>query len=97
MINKGVYDKRFIWNPSNCECECEKACDVSEYLDYENCKCRKKLVDKLIDECIETIEEVKLAKTTLTENENSYKCSSCIVYTVLFWIFFTINVGGIGA
>ena len=97
MINKGVYDKRFIWNPSNCECECDKACYVSEYLDYENCKCRKKLVDKLIDECIETIEEVKLAKTTLTEDENSYKCSSCTVYTVLFWIFFTINVGGIGA
>ena len=34
---------------------------------------------------------------TLAENENSYKCSSCTVYTVLFWIFFTINVGGIGA
>ena len=63
-----------------------------EYLEYENCKCRKKLVDKLVDECSETIEEVKLA-----ENENSYKCSSCTVYTVLFWIFFTINVAGIGA
>ena len=40
---------------------------------------------------------MKLAKITLAENENSYKCSSCTVYTVLFWIFFTINVGGIGA
>ena len=66
-------------------------------LDCENCKCRKKLVDKLVDECTETVEEVKLAKITLAENENSYKCSSCTVYTVLFWIFFTINVGGIGA
>ena len=58
---------------------------------------QKKLVDKLIDECTETVEEVKLAKITLAENENSYKCSSCTVYTVLFWIFFTINVGGISA
>ena len=90
-------DKGFIWNPSNCECECDKACDVGEYLDYENCKCRKKLVDKLVDECTETVEEVKLAKITLAENENSYKCSSCTVYIVLFWIFFTINVGRIGA
>ena len=40
---------------------------------------------------------MKLAKITLAENENSYKGSSCTVYTVLFWIFFTINVGGIGA
>ena len=33
--------------------------DVGEYTDYENCNCRKKLVDKLIDECAETV-EVKL-------------------------------------
>ena len=75
------------------ECECDKACDVGEYLDYENCKCRKKLVD----ECTETAEEMKLPKITLAKIENSYKCTSCTVYTVLFWIYFTINVGGIGA
>ena len=97
LIDKGVFDKRFIWNPSNCECECDKACGIGEYLDYEDCKWRKKLIDKLVDECTETVEEVKLGKITLAENENSYKCSSCAVYTVLFWIFFTINVGGIGA
>ena len=57
---------------------------------------QKKLVDKLFDECTETVQEVKLANITLAENENSYKCSSCTVYTV-FWIFFRINVGGIGA
>ena len=66
-------------------------------MDYKNCKCRKKLVDKLIEECTETIEEVKLAKITLAENKNSYKCTSCTVYTVLFWTFFTINVGRVGA
>ena len=49
LIDKGIRDKRFIWNPSNCECECDKNCDIGEYLDYENCKCRKKLVDKLMN------------------------------------------------
>ena len=97
LIDKRVCDKGFIWNPSNCECECDKACDVGEYLDYENCKCRKKLVDKLVDEYTETVEEVKLDKITLAKNEKIYKCTSCTVYTVLFWILFTINVGGIGA
>ena len=58
LIDKGVCDKGFIWNPSNCGFECNKACDIGEYLDHENCKCRKKLVDKLVDECTETIEEV---------------------------------------
>ena len=41
LIDKGVYDKRFIWDPSNCERECDKLCDIGEYLDYKNCKCRK--------------------------------------------------------
>ena len=93
LVANGVCDKWFIWNPSNCECECDKACDVSEYLDYENCKCRKKLVDKLVDECAETVEEVKLAKITLAKNENKYKCNSCTLYIVLFSILFTINLG----
>ena len=61
LIDKGICHKEFIWNPSNCECECHKTFDIGEYLDYENCKCRKNLVDKLIDEFTETIEEVKLA------------------------------------
>ena len=65
LIDKGIREKGFIWNPSNYECGCDKNCDFSEYLDYENCKCRKNLVDNLIDECTETIEEVKLANTTI--------------------------------
>ena len=40
---------------------------------------------------------MKLAKIILAENENSYKCSSCTEHIVLFWIFFTINIGEIGA
>ena len=96
MIDKGVCDRGYIWNPSNCECECDKSCDVGEYLDHENCKCRKRLVDNLVEECNEIVEEVKLAKITLAENENKYKCSSCMLHIALFSILFTINVG-IGA
>ena len=36
---------------------------------------------------------MKLAKITLAENEDSYKRSSCTVYTVLMVVFFTINIG----
>ena len=86
-------DKGFVWNHSNCEYECDKACDIGEYLDYEHCKCRKKLVDKLVDEFAETIEKVKLAKITLAENEISSKCSSCTVYIVLMIVCFTISTG----
>ena len=95
LVDKSVCDKGYIWNPSNCERECDKSCDVGEYLDYENCKWRKRLIDKVVNECAETDEEVEPAIMTLAENENSYKCSSCTVCTVLFSIFFTINFDGI--
>ena len=31
-----------MWNPSNCNSECDKSCNKREYLDDKNCKCRKK-------------------------------------------------------
>ena len=96
LIDKGSCDKGFILNPSNCECECDQSCGVGEYLDYLNCKCRKKLVDKFVDECSENIDEVELAKITLAEHENEYenvcKCS-CTLYIMLLSIIFTINIG----
>ena len=39
LIDKGICVKGFIWNSSNFECECNKNCDFSEYLDYKNYKC----------------------------------------------------------
>ena len=43
FTDKGTCVKKFIWNPSNyeCECECDKSCDIGEYLDYKNFKCKK--------------------------------------------------------
>ena len=55
LIDKGVCDKGYIWRPSNCEwcdksiSECNKSYDVGEYLDYKNCRCRKRLADKLVE------------------------------------------------
>ena len=52
-------DKGFIWNRSNCECECDKLCYIRTCLDYKNCKCRKRIIDKLVEECSENIYENK--------------------------------------
>ena len=62
-------------------------------MDYKNCKFRKNLVHKLIDECTKTIEEVKLANITIVENENDYKYGSCKVYIVFIRVVFTIFTG----
>ena len=90
LIDKEVCDKGFIWNPSNCECGCSRSCNIDQYLDYSNCKCRTKLIDPLIEECTENNDETKLVNITFTENENNYEHSSCKVYIVLMTVNFTI-------
>ena len=93
-LTKGICSKVFIWNPSNWECKCDKSCDVGEYLDYANCKCRKILIDKLVEECTENIDEVKIAKITLMEStEDENKCKSLYaIYVVLIAIVFTLEL-----
>ena len=47
------------------------------------------MVEKLIEECNENIEETSFVKIKSTK----CKSNSCILYIVLFSIFFTINIG----
>ena len=68
LVGKGIYDKVFNWNPSSCECECDKSCDVGEYFDYKNFKCRKRLVDKLVEKCNENIDGKKLHPNKIIYN-----------------------------
>ena len=93
LIDKGVGDKGYAWYLSNCECD--KSYDVGEYLDYENCKCRKMLVDKLVEECTKTIDEAQLAEIALFKHGN--ECVCCYtVFIVLAVIVLTVSIG-IGA
>ena len=59
---------------------------VGEYLDYKNCKCRKRIIDKLVEECSKSIYE---NETSDIISLNVYKkaCNSCMVYMVLFVVF----------
>ena len=95
LIDRGMCDKGFIWNPSNCECECDKSCDIGEYLDYKNCKCRKKKIDKLIEECSENIDENKMLYIEtlhIISSSDNKTSDSCIVYIVLFSVFLIMNI-----
>ena len=74
LNDKGVCNKRSIWNPSNNECEYDKSCDFGEYLDYENRKCSKKSVDRLVEECTESVDEDKIAEMNLFQHGNKHAC-----------------------
>ena len=68
-------DKRFKQNSSICDCECDKSCDVGEYLDYKKQQVQKKLVDKLVEECNENIDKKELLPNKMICNStlNDYK------------------------
>ena len=89
LIDKETCDKGFIWNPSNCECECDESCDIGEYLDYKNCRCRKIIIDKLVEECSENIDgnEMLYNETfdviPLSDNKTSNSCVVYILFSVL--------------
>ena len=36
-----------MWNPRTCECQCDKQCQSSQYLDHKNCICKIKLIGRV--------------------------------------------------
>ena len=62
-----------------------------EYLDYKNWKYRKRLIDKLVEECNENIDESEMIYND-TLNEYRNVCGSCTAYIVLLVIFFMISI-----
>ena len=74
LINKLVCDIEYRSNPSTYACECDKYCEVGQYLDYNNCVCRKKSIDDLIELCTSIVDiEIKngtdiFTSSTVTKN-----------------------------
>ena len=82
-------------NASNCDCECGKSCDIEDYLDYKNCMCRKKISDKLVEECSENIHGNELLYNEtldIISSSDNKTCDSCIVYVILFSMFLIISI-----
>ena len=46
-----------MWNPSICECQCDKWCKQGQYLDHKNCACKNKLIGRVTEECTSVINE----------------------------------------
>ena len=71
-----------LTNPS--ACECDKFCDVDEYLDYVNCKYRKKLTDQLVEECSADIDGNKMTcNTNYGFGLNEKACKTYMLYVIL--------------
>ena len=75
--------------------------NIREYLNYENCKCRQRLIDKLVKNYIENIDEstVIYNKALNVIPLKNYKkiCSSCqrsscTIYIALLVMFFMVSL-----
>ena len=65
---------------------------MGQNLDYKNCKCRKELISKLVEECSENIDENEMIYNK-TVNDYGKVCNSCkVVYIVLIAIFLIISI-----
>ena len=97
LIDKGVCDKGFIFNPNNCKCECDKSCNNSQYLDYLDCKCKKKIIDLIVEKLSMSIEydDDKTKIVNITDNKtkivNKTVENSCKVYIILTIVVIAIS------
>lgn len=51
LIGVHVKISNYTWNPGTCECECNREFRTGKCLDLKNCKCQKRIFDKLILHC----------------------------------------------
>ena len=100
LIDKERCDKGSAFNTSNCGCECDRSCDIGEYLDHKNCKCRHKIAGALVEKCSKNIDKNEMicnqnlntiSLNAITLNDNKILCSSCTLYIVLFAVLLVIS------
>ena len=89
LIDKGRCDDEFVWNPIIFECEYHESCDAVEYLDYANCKCRKRIIGRVVEWCDEDIDGSEMVYNGIL-NDYGRVCKSCTLYIALLIIKFII-------
>ena len=60
-------EKDYMWNPSTCNSECNKACKIDEYLDVKDCSCEIRLIGKLVFEYEN--EKLNVTETSLDDKK----------------------------
>ena len=38
----------YMWNPSMCDCKCNKSCKIGECLNAKKCSCTKHVIGKFV-------------------------------------------------
>ena len=73
-----------MWNPSTCECQCDKWCKSGQYVDHKNCICKNKLIGRVIEECTSVINE------TMINNKDNITNNTYLILFIVFLIGFIV-------
>ena len=88
LIDKSACDRGFIFNPRNCKCECYKLCNTSQYLDYLDCKYKKKIIDLIVEKCIEYDDDKTKIVSITVEKVYIILTIVAIVISTVYSIYF---------
>ena len=82
-----------MWLPSTCDCECNKACKIGEYLDMKCCSCKKRVFGNLLL----VFEDAILNATEVTEKEfncttSVFHKNNCLIHTMLLVIIYLLLI-----
>ena len=90
LVDKGACNKGYIFDPSNCKCECDNLNidNTSQYLDYLDCQCKKKIIDLIVEKCTEYDNKTKIVNKTDNKTDNKIIVTktvknSCKAYIIL--------------
>ena len=78
-----------MWNPSTCECQCDKWCKQGQYLDHKYCVCKNKLIGRVIEEFTSVINEIMINNKDNITNNNTY-----LILFIVFLIGFIVFLIG---
>ena len=74
------YRDDYMWNPRTCDCECWKAFNIGEYLNFKNWSSKKHLIGKLVLESEDEI--LNTTETSLDDKKVTSKKDNCLIHTI---------------
>ena len=86
----GYCKNDYMWNPSTCYCECNKACKIDEHLDFKNCSCEKHLIAKFLLEFVHEI--LDTTESLLNDKKIACEKSNCLIHTISLVIIFLLLI-----
>ena len=72
--------KGYMWNSNTCDCQCDKTCEIGEYLDINSCTSKQFVFDKSVPTC--KYELVNTSRTRLVnalDKKLTHKRDHCLL------------------